>query len=434
MARSLPDRHLRDPRDLDGRRDRARADRAGKVPYETGVARYREIARGQILGDHSGMFKMLFHREDRRLLGVHCIGTGATELVHVGQAVLGARRRPRLLPARRSSTTRRSPSATRSRRSTPRTSSDTDRGAPRGHSRRPQPRHDLSLRPAGRLSPHVVRLRPAPHCRTPILSYSLRIAPEPHFLNWQQDPSATTSRGSSSPTRSASCRVEVDLVAEMTVDQSVRLLPRADGREVPVRLRATTQARELRPYLRHRAARRPRFAGYLGAVEPPAAAARSTSSSSSTSALQRDVGYVIRMEPGVQTLRGDARAAAAARAATRRGCWCSCCGTSAWRRASSPATSIQLAADVKALDGPPGPRTDFTDLHAWAEVYLPGAGWIGLDPTSGLLAGEGHIPLACTADPSARGADHRRASDRRARSSVRARRHVRDAHPRDRRA
>jgi NAD(P) transhydrogenase len=61
---------------------------AQKVPYETGVARYREIARGQILGDHSGMFKMLFHREDRRLLGIHCIGTGATELVHVGQAVL----------------------------------------------------------------------------------------------------------------------------------------------------------------------------------------------------------------------------------------------------------------------------------------------------------------------------------------------------------
>jgi NAD(P) transhydrogenase len=60
-----------------------------RVPYETGVARYREIARGQILGDHSGMFKMLFHREDRRLLGIHCIGTGATELVHVGQAVLG---------------------------------------------------------------------------------------------------------------------------------------------------------------------------------------------------------------------------------------------------------------------------------------------------------------------------------------------------------
>jgi len=62
---------------------------AARVPYETGVARYREIARGHILGDGSGFFKMLFHRKDRRLLAVHCLGTGATELVHVGQAVLG---------------------------------------------------------------------------------------------------------------------------------------------------------------------------------------------------------------------------------------------------------------------------------------------------------------------------------------------------------
>jgi uncharacterized protein (DUF2126 family) len=246
------------------------------------------------------------------------------------------------------------------------------------------------------LGPQIVRLRPAPHCRTRILSYSLRILPQPHFINWQQDPQANYMARLVFPEQTTEFRIEVDLVAEMSVINPFDFFLEPYAEHIPFDYAKELQG-ELAPY-RKTLPLTPLFQKFLDGISR-----EKMGSADFLVALNQRladaINYTIRMEPGVQTPEQTLELGSGS------------CRDSSWllvqllRHLGLAARFvsgylIQLTADQKSLDGPSGPEADFTDLHAWCEVYLPGAGWVGLDPTSGLFAGEGHIPLSCTPEPS----------------------------------
>ncbi len=247
------------------------------------------------------------------------------------------------------------------------------------------------------LSPHVVRLRPAPHCRTPIVSYSLRVEPETHFINWQQDPHSNylARLVFQKPTRELT--VEVDLVVDLSVINPFDFFLEAEAFEFPFAYTPEQEA-ELRPHLA-KLPLGPKFVEFLQNV-PRAQKETVLFLVDLNQYVHKSVRYLIRMEPGVQTPEETLQ------------CGSGSCRDSAWlmvqllRHLGLAARfvsgySIQLKPDIKPLDGPAGVEQDFADLHAWAEVYLPGAGWVGMDSTSGLFTGEGHLPLAATPDPTA---------------------------------
>jgi len=245
------------------------------------------------------------------------------------------------------------------------------------------------------LAPHVVRLRPAPHCRTPILSYSLTVKPKEHFLNWQQDPFSNYLARLAFPEKTTKFEVEVDLVAEMIIINPFDFFLEPEADSFPFTYEPTLKT-DLAPYLEREPAGK-KLKEYLAGVDLTPQQTIDFLVAINMR-LSNEIRYLIRMEPNVQSCEQTLTLGSGS------------CRDSAWllvnilRNLGLAARFvsgylIQLKQDVKSLDGPSGAEVDFTDLHAWTEVYIPGAGWIGMDPTSGLFAGEGHIPLACSPEP-----------------------------------
>ncbi|KUF12469.1 DUF2126 domain-containing protein [Pseudoponticoccus marisrubri] len=242
------------------------------------------------------------------------------------------------------------------------------------------------------LSPQIIRLRPAPHSRTRVISHSLKISPTDHFVNHQQDPYGNWLARFVFPEPVRELKIEVDLVADMTVYNPFDFFTEDYAKDWPFDY-GEDFGHDLQIYLNPEPAG-PRLKDYLAAI-PRQSTGTVDFLVDLNMKLQQQIGYIIRMEPGVQTPEETLERGKGS------------CRDTSWllvqilRHLGFAARFcsgylIQLKPDLVSLDGPPGTDHDFTDLHAWAEVFLPGAGWIGLDPTSGLLTGESHIPLAAT--------------------------------------
>jgi uncharacterized protein (DUF2126 family)/transglutaminase-like putative cysteine protease len=243
------------------------------------------------------------------------------------------------------------------------------------------------------LSPHTIRLRPAPHSRTPIDAYSMKITPKNHFINWQQDPYGNYLARIVFPEKVKEFGIEVEVIADLIsinpfdffVDTYAEHYPFEYKAELKAELtpyfEITEQGKKLKKFIKTLDLKERKINDFLVYLNTE---------------IYKYLNYTIRLEPGVQTCEVTLDRKLGS------------CRDYAWLFVQVLRTLglaarfvsgylVQLKADEKSLDGPSGPEEDFTDLHAWTEVYLPGAGWVGLDATSGLFAGEGHIPLACTA-------------------------------------
>lgn len=244
-----------------------------------------------------------------------------------------------------------------------------------------------------KLGPQIIRLKPAAHSRTKVLSHSLKVTPSNHFVNLQQDPYGNYQARFVFPDPVTEFKIEVDLIADMTVYNPFDFFVEEEATTWPFQYPADIRE-DLAIYMKPEPTG-PALQAFMATVDQSKDQKTVDMIVELNARLQREIGYIIRLEPGVQTPEDTLTLAKGS------------CRDTSWllvqvlRHLGFAARFvsgylIQLTPDLKALDGPSGTEVDFTDLHAWCEVYLPGAGWVGLDPTSGLLTGESHIPLAAT--------------------------------------